>query len=488
LSSIRVRFAPSPTGELHVGGARTAILNWLFARKKQGTFILRVDDTDTDRSERKYVDNILNSFRWLGLDWDEGPGKEGDYAPYYQSERLEWYQKDVERLLENGLAYWCFCTEEDLAKGREEAKAKGVPFVYSGKCRNLSNEKVKELKENNQPAVVRLKSPSEGVTTVQDEIKGEVQFENRYLDDFIILKSNGIPTYNFASAIDDIHMDISHIIRAEEHLSNTPRQLLLMEALGYHPPRFAHVPVILAPDKTKLSKRHGATSVEDFSDKGYLPEALVNYLVLLGWAPPDEEEIFSLETAVKHFSINKVGKTAAVFDTQKLTWINGHYIREADLDRLTELSIPFLQQKELLSSEVSLEEKELVKKVLDVSRDRIKTLEELPELCDFLFTDNFTYHEDAINKVLIREETSTSLKLVYDKISQMEEYTPENIQASFKEIGKENNLSLSKIIKPTRAALSGKLMGPEMNDIMLILGQEKVLERIKVAQEKTLVN
>jgi len=482
LSSIRVRFAPSPTGELHVGGARTAILNWLFARKNKGAFILRVDDTDSDRSERKFVDNILESLEWLGIDWDEGPGRGGEYVPYYQSERLDLYKKEINRLLENGRAYWCFCTEEELQEGREEAKRKGIPFLYPGKCRNLENSRVKELKENNLPCVVRLMSPEEGKTTVEDQIKGEVVFENRHLDDFIILKSNGLPTYNFASAVDDVYMQISHVIRAEEHLSNTPRQLMLIEAMGYRPPLFAHVPVILAPDKTKLSKRHGATSVEEFRARGFLAEALTNYLVLMGWAPPDDEELFTMDKAVMHFDINKVGKTAAVFDEKKLAWINGHYIREADLDRLTEISIPFLQNKGMVPDEITSQEKDMVKTVLEVSRERIKSLEELPELCDFFFTEDFAFHEDALKKVFSREETSGNLELVYKKLASLEELSPENIQASFKELSEENNISLSKIVKPVRAALSGKLMGPELNNIMIILGKEKVLERIEKAK------
>ncbi|NLZ53812.1 MAG: glutamate--tRNA ligase, partial [Thermoanaerobacteraceae bacterium] len=303
---VRVRFAPSPTGSLHIGGARTALFNLLYARHNNGTFVLRIEDTDTERSTEESTSQIIRSLKWLGLDWDEGTEKGGDFGPYFQSERLELYKKEVERLLAEGKAYRCYCTPEELAQRREAALKAGKPPKYDGSCRNLTPEQIEKFEAEGRKYTIRLKMPQEGHTEVDDLIRGRVVFENSVLDDFIIVKSNGIPTYNFACVIDDNAMKITHVIRAEEHLSNTPKQIQAYIALGYDIPKFAHVPMILAPDRSKLSKRHGATSVEEFRDQGYLAKSIINYLTLLGWSPEGTEEIFEMDKAVKEFTLERV--------------------------------------------------------------------------------------------------------------------------------------------------------------------------------------
>ena len=337
---VRVRFAPSPTGSLHIGGARTALFNLLYARHMGGSFVLRVEDTDTERSTEESAQAIVKGLRWLGLDWDEGPEKGGEYGPYYQSQRLHLYDEAIKKLVDEGKAYYCYCTPEELDERRKAAMAAGKPPKYDGKCRNLTLEERKKLEAEGRKPAIRLKVPQEGQTVVEDLIRGTVVFENYVLDDFIMVKSNGIPTYNFACVIDDTGMNITHIIRAEEHLSNTPKQILVYDALGYEVPQFAHVPMILAPDRSKLSKRHGATSVEEFRDQGYMAQSIINYLTLLGWSPEGNEEIFDLEKSIREFSLDRVNKTAAIYDVKKLAWINGHYMRGLDLDYVTKETIP----------------------------------------------------------------------------------------------------------------------------------------------------
>ena len=314
MSEIRVRFAPSPTGYLHIGGARTALFNWLFAKKMGGKMVLRIEDTDTERLKEDSVSQILTSLKWLGLNWDEGPEAGGEYGPYYQSERQEIYTKFAQQLVAEGKAYYCFCTSEELEAEREKQRAAKEPFRYARTCRELDPAIANARREAGEPCSIRIKIPTEGSVVVHDLIHGDVTFDLKQLDDFVIVKSNGMPTYNFAVVVDDHLMKMSHVLRAEEHLSNTPKQLLIYEALGWEPPAFGHMPMILAPDRSKLSKRHGATSVEEFRDQGYLPEAIVNYLTLLGWGPGDEREIFSLAETVELFELEQMSKKAAVYD------------------------------------------------------------------------------------------------------------------------------------------------------------------------------
>jgi glutamyl-tRNA synthetase len=471
VSDVRVRFAPSPTGELHIGGARTALFNFLFVRRAGGVFVLRIDDTDLERSRTDYIDKLIASLKWLGLNWDEGP--------YYQSKRLEEYSKEAERLLSEGKAYRCFCSVEELEAGREEARNENRPYLYPGKCRNLSQEQEDVYIKEGRVPVIRLLTPDSGTTVVQDVIRGEVSFENSELDDLIIIKSNGLPTYNFASVVDDVQMRITHVIRAEEHLSNTPRQLLCMAALGYELPLFAHVPMILAPDRSKLSKRHGATSVEEFRGDGFLPEALVNYMALLGWSPGGDEELFSLARMAERFSLDKVNKTAAIYDTDKLTWVNSHYMREYDLDKLAEAALPYFEAKELLKSPLKGPEYDHYKKVIDMARERAKTLADLAASAVYFYSDSFSYEEKGIEKHFRKEGVAELLRKAAITLDSLEAYTRDSVDACYHELSEKLEISLGKLIHPTRLAVTGQIVGPGFFELMELLGRETVVRRMK---------
>lgn len=478
---VRVRFAPSPTGSLHIGGARTALFNLLFARHYNGTFVLRIEDTDTERSTEESAEQIIRSMKWLGLDWDEGPEKGGDFGPYFQSQRLDLYKKEVDRLLAEGKAYYCYCTPEELAQRREEALKAGKPPKYDGCCRNLTPEQREKFEAEGRKPTIRLKMPQEGYTEVDDLIRGKVVFENSVLDDFIIVKSNGIPTYNFACVVDDSAMKITHIIRAEEHLSNTPKQIQAYLALGYDIPKFAHVPMILAPDRSKLSKRHGATSVEEFKEQGYLAKSIINYLTLLGWSPEGTEEIFEIDKAIKEFTLDRVNKTAAVYDVKKLTWINGHYMRELDVDFVTKETLPFMIKKGLVTEEEAEEKFEYIKQIVEISRDRAKTLDELADTIAFFFKDVKEYDEKGVRKHFTKENAVKLLTLGADALEKLEDFTLEQTEATFRNITAELGLKAAEIIHPTRLAITGRTIGPGLFDIIVLLGREKTVERMRKA-------
>ncbi|HAA89655.1 MAG TPA: glutamate--tRNA ligase [Peptococcaceae bacterium] len=481
LSNVRVRFAPSPTGSLHIGGARTALFNWLFARHHQGKFIIRIDDTDLERSTIESAQEIISALKWLGLDWDEGPEVGGPYGPYFQSERLKEYEKAAHHLLARGLAYYCYCTPEELQKRRQEALAAGRAPRYDGRCRHLSREERIKLEREGRKPVIRFRIPEKGTTVVNDLIRGDVSFDHEILDDFIIIKSNGIPTYNFACVIDDIKMKITHILRAEEHLSNTPRQILIYQALEEPLPAFAHLPMILAPDRSKLSKRHGATSVEEFRDQGYLPEALLNYLALLGWSPEGEQEILSLSEMVRQFSLERVAKTAAIYDIKKLTWINGHYLNEADLDRVTKLAIPFLQKRKLVPEEISEELYHYIKEVVGLVRTRVKTLEEVAEAAEYFFTDDFSYDEKGVQKHFQQPGAAEILKAAKECLEKLDSFDLESVEKAYRELSAAIGVKTGEIIHPTRLALSGRTMGPGLFEMMVLLGKEKTIQRLSRA-------
>ena len=481
---VRVRFAPSPTGELHVGGARTALFNWLFARQYSGKMILRIDDTDKERSRKEYLDSIINSMTWLGLDWDEGPIKGGEYGPYFQSEREDIYEKAVAKLLEDGKAYYCFCTDKELAEAKEKSRQEGKPPRYDGRCRNLPVEEVDKKIKDGQAYVLRLKVPEEGEMVVDDIIRGQVVFQNSDLGDFIIVKSDGSPVYNFASVVDDSLMRISHVIRAEEHLSNTPRQQLIAEHLGYDLPRYAHVPMILAPDYGKLSKRHGATSVSEYRDKGILPQALVNYLVLLGWSPGEDKEILTTEEMIQLFSLEKVTKNPSVYDIDKLTWLNGHYLRTLDIEEITDGALPFLVNAGVISSEsAAAEDREKIKAVVELVRDRVKTLQEVAEASYYFFRDDFDYEEKGVKKHFAKKDASRFLEMALRALKEVDLFEPSEIKKALEKISEEQGVSPGKINPSVRLAVTGKTMGPDLFETMALLGKEKVQERIKKAVE-----
>ncbi|WP_406678529.1 glutamate--tRNA ligase [Moorella sp. ACPs] len=481
MSKVRVRFAPSPTGSLHIGGARTALFNWLFARHHGGAFVLRIDDTDTERSTDISYREILAAMRWLGLDWDEGPEKGGPYGPYLQSQRLEFYRREAARLLNEGKAYLCYCTVEELAARRKIAQAEGRPPMYDRRCRYLTPEDRTRLEKEGRQPVIRLAIPDQGTTTVRDIVRGEVTFENDTIDDFIIVKSNGMPTYNFATVVDDHLMQISHIIRAEEHLSNTPKQILVYEALGYELPAFAHVPMILAPDRSKLSKRHGATSVEEYRDEGYLPEAIINYLALLGWSPEGEEEIIPLEKMIASFSLERVSKNAAIYDTKKLTWINGHYLREGDLDRITRLAVPFLQAKGLLPDPLPEQDYNHVRAVIAAVRDRVKTLAEVADAASYFFTDVTSYEEKGVRKYFSKPGVAALLDEAREELAALPHFTAAAAEEAYRTLAERKEISTGQLFHPTRLAVTGRTMGPGLFEILELLGRETVLERLSRA-------
>ncbi len=479
--TVRVRFAPSPTGSLHIGGARTALFNWLFTRQNNGAFVLRLEDTDLERHLIEAEKGITTSLRWLGLDWDEGPEVGGFFGPYRQSERINLYRNEAQRLLNSEMAYLCYCTPEELAAMRQEARQRGLAPRYNGKCRHLDQAARQKKEADGFLPVIRLKTPREGSTIVSDLIRGEVSFENNNLDDFIIMKSNGIPTYNFACVVDDSLMQINYVIRAEEHLSNTPKQILLYQALGYNLPFFAHVPMILAPDRSKLSKRHGATAVEEFRLQGFLPEAIVNYLALLGWSPGDEREKMPLSEIIKLFSLNAVSKSAAIYDIKKLTWLNAQYLNSLPLERIIAEAIPFFQKLGLIPSQTEQIDHAYVVKVVETVRTRIHTLVELAEASTYFFRDDFNYEEKGVRKFFSSLNASEILAHGREALAKTEPFDLPAVEAAYRNLSHTLGIAGSKLIHPTRLALTGKTFGPGLFDIMVTLGKTKCLERLERA-------
>ncbi len=459
--TVRTRFAPSPTGYLHIGGARTALFNWLYTRHHGGTFILRIEDTDQVRSTDESTKAILDAMTWLGMTWDEGP--------YFQASRVQLHREEVERLIREGKAYCCVCTPEELEEKRKRALAEGRKPKYDGACR----EKNRDRSAN---AVVRFRCPQGGVTVVPDLIKGVVTFNNEELDDLVIERSDGYPTYNFAVVVDDARMDITHVIRGDDHLNNTPRQILLYEALGYPIPRFGHVPMILGADKTRLSKRHGATSVMAYQEMGYLPEALINYLVRLGWSHGDQE-IFSREELIQVFDLGVVGKAAAVFNPEKLLWLNQHYLKERPVERLAEEVTPFLENLGLNASD-----REFTERVVGDLHTRAKTLAEMAEAGAFYFLSEVVFEEEAAAKFLKRE-VAGDLTAIAEGIASLPDYTKAGIETFLRNLAEARNTKLKLIAQPLRVALTGKTVSPGIDDVMLTLGKERVVTRIKRAVE-----
>ncbi len=457
--TIRTRFAPSPTGFLHIGGARTALFNWLFARHHGGQFILRVEDTDQLRSTEESTRAILDAMEWLGLDCDEGP--------FFQAERVEIHTEMVKRLIDEGKAYRCVCTPDELEEMRKRASKEGRKPRYDGTCRD------KTLPQT-PGSVVRFKCPQIGVTTVNDLVKGPVNFDNSELDDLVIEKSDGYPTYNFAVVVDDAEMKITHVLRGDDHLNNTPKQILLYEALGYEVPEFGHFSMILGSDKARLSKRHGATSVMAYKDMGYLPEALVNYLVRLGWSHGDQE-IFSRDEMIGLFDLDAVGKSAAIFNPEKLLWLNQHYIQKSDQERLAGEIRPFLEKMQL-----DVEDMEYLKRVAGDLKDRSKTLLEMSESGAFYFQDEIEYNENAAVKFL-KTEYAGHLKAVAEGLPSLEDYSRKGIESFLRNIADEMETKLKFIAQPLRVALTGRIVSPGIDEVMITLGKKRVIKRIKRA-------
>ncbi|MGE5571762.1 MAG: glutamate--tRNA ligase [Bacteroidota bacterium] len=480
MNRARVRFAPSPTGYLHVGGARTVLFNWLFARHHGGTFVLRIEDTDVERSTEASVDAIIDSIKWLGLDWDEGPTVGGRYGPYFQSERLDIYREYADRLLSKGYAYPCYCTPDELEQARRAALARGGSVGYPGRCRHLSAEERRAFEAEGRKPALRFKV-DEGETVVDDLIRGEVRFENRFIDDFVILKSDGYPTYNFAAVVDDTLMEISHIIRGDEHLPNTPKQIMMYRALGFDLPRFAHVSMILGPDRTKLSKRHGATSVGQYREQGYLPDALVNYLVLLGWAYDATSQIFSREELVEKFSLEKVSKNPAVFDPEKLLWMNGHYLRATDLKTLAALAVEHLARAGLATASPDEREMERIEKVVGLLRERMHTVKDVVTLGDFFFTGKVDYDAEAFEKFLTRDYVPETLREIRRRLAAIDAFTAADVEKVLRGYAAEVGRKAGDIIHPVRVAVTGRAASPGIFEVLELLGRDVTCSRLDAA-------
>ena len=461
---VRVRFAPSPTGYLHIGGVRTALFNWLFARHHGGQFVLRIEDTDASRSTEESIDEILASMKWLGLDWDEGP--------FRQTKRQSVYKEKVDQLLCEDKAYPCFCTTEELDQKRKEAQAKGLKPKYDGTCRNRTD------KPEGIPFVTRFKAPLEGAVTVQDLLRGNVVFQNEELDDLIILRSDGTPTYNFVVVVDDGDMGITHVIRGDDHLSNTPRQALLYDGLGMPRPKFAHISMILGADKTRLSKRHGATSVLAYRDMGYLPDALINYLARLGWSHGDQE-IFTRQEMIQHFSLENVTTSAAVFNPEKLQWLNQQYIQNTSpLDLAPQLE-PFLIREGILSENHELSAQEISKPIPSLNQ-RAETLVKMAPKSAFYFRKELEFDEKARGKFL-KPDIKPHIEKLIAAISEMENLEHDPLEKLFKQVAEEAELKLGKLAQPVRVALTGGTASPGIYDVVLLLGKTTTLKRLNEA-------
>jgi glutamyl-tRNA synthetase len=462
MTQVRTRFAPSPTGDLHIGGARTALFNWLLARHAQGIFILRIEDTDVARSTQEAIQVILDAMTWLGMDWDEGP--------FYQTERISLYQEAAEKLLNEGKAYRCYCTPEELATKREAALKAGIKPKYDRTCLGRKSS------PTGRSSAIRFFSPEEGKTVVEDLIQGRVEFDNSELDDLIILRSDGLPTYNFSVVVDDATMQITHVIRGNDHLNNTPRQVQIYQALGYPIPRFGHVPMILGPDKKKLSKRHGAQSVMEYQKMGYLPQAVVNYLVRLGWSHGDQEE-FTREELIEKFTLEAVGRSAAAMNPGKLDWLNSQYIKKMELDALVQRARPFIEAKGYLN----IDPDRLRKAVLSL-RERVKTLVEMADLSEFYFRERIVYDEKAREKFL-KSESVPILKQSTEVFSKEAILDKGSVHHHIQQLAETRGEPLVKIAQPIRVALTGKAVSPPIDEVVEILGKSTVIQRLQRAIE-----
>ena len=476
---VRTRFAPSPTGFLHIGGARTTLYNWLFARHHKGEFVLRIEDTDEVRSTGDSVTAILDSIKWLGLDWDEGPIDEtsdrGPHAPYYQMKRVDVYRKHLDQLIKEEKAYRCYCTKEELDEMRRLAQLEKRPPKYDGRCRNLTAAQRSQLEGQDKRWSVRFKMPVDGATVVPDQIRGNVTFENKLQQDLVIWKTTDGPTYNFACVIDDHLMEISHVIRGDEHLSNTPSQIQIYRALGWEPPLFAHLSMILGPDGSKLSKRHGATSVLEYRDQGYLPEAMRNYLALLGWSTSDSQQLFSGEDLIGKFNLEGCQKSPATFDTVKLQWMNGEYIRQKSVDELAKLAQPFLEKaglKDLKGPDL--------KRAVALEHEKYKLLSEIPALVDFFYKP-VEFTPKAMDKVLKAPGAKEVLLELADALKDFAPFEDKALEGRIRKFCEDKGLKTGQVFHPLRAATTGRTEGPTLFLMLEVMGKDAVLGRLRDA-------
>jgi nondiscriminating glutamyl-tRNA synthetase len=475
---VRTRFAPSPSGYLHIGGARTALFNWLFARGRGGQFILRIDDTDAARSSDESIQGIVDGMEWLGLDWDEGPRVGGPHAPYYQSERKALYAAALKRLVDQGRAYWCYCTPEELEAERAAALRAKRPQVYSGRCRDLTEAQQAAFRAEGRRPAARLKVEP-GLITVRDLIRGSVSVEAETIGDWVLVRPNGAPIYNFASVVDDAAMGITHIIRAVEHLANTPKQIRLFEALGAPLPAFAHVSLVLAEGgREKLSKRHGAVAVQEFRDHGYLPEAMVNYLVRLGWSYDDQREIFSIDELKRYFALDRVNPSGASWDSKKLLWINGEYVKALPAEERARRCAPFLEKAGLVKGPLDAEALGRLVAIVEALGDRLRTFEDIVEHAACFYTEDYAYDPEGVSKRLRGAHVPALLAQLKALLAQQEPFTVEVIEAAVRALAERAGLKPGEVFHPLRMALTGKTAGAGLFEIVALLGRQRAVERI----------
>lgn len=479
-SEVRVRYAPSPTGHLHIGNARTALFNYLFARNQNGKFIIRIEDTDQKRNIEGGEESQLRYLKWLGIEWDESIDVGGEYGPYRQSERTEIYQKYTEELLEKGLAYHCYCTSEELEKEREEQQANSQMPRYSGKCRNLTAEQRAELEAEGREPSIRFRVPSNKEIKWNDIVKDEVSFESEGIGDFVIVKKDGTPTYNYAVAIDDYLMKMTHVLRGDDHISNTPKQILVYEALGWTPPVFGHMTLIVNENRRKLSKRDESIIqfIEQYKELGYLPEALFNFITMLGWSPVGEEEIFSKEQFIEIFDPARLSKSPALFDTSKLRWMNNQYMKQLDLDEVVALSVPHLVKAGKVEETRDAETEQWVRDLVALYQEQMSFGAEIVELTEMFFKKEIDYSEEA-KAVLAEEQVPEVLKAFAEEISSFEEFSADEIKAATKAVQKATGQKGKKLFMPIRVATTGETHGPELPKAISLLGKETVLARLE---------
>lgn len=470
----RVRFAPSPTGYLHVGGARTALFNWLYARRHGGAFVLRIEDTDAQRSSADMVTGILDGLRWLGLDWDEGPAVGGPHGPYFQSQRLDRYREAASRLVAEGHAYYCYCSPERLREEREHAERRGEAWQYDRRCLALAPERIAELEAVAAPRAIRFKVPAT-LTAFDDVVHGRIEFDPRSIEDFVILRSDDYPTYHLSVVVDDVDMAISHVIRGDDHISNTPKHLLLFEALAATPPTFAHVPLILGSDRKRLSKRHGATSVTEYRRQGYLPEAMVNFLALLGWSPGGDRELMSLAELIDSFSLEGISGGNAVFNTEKLDWMNGQYIARLPVEALAAAVAPFFAEADLPLRP----DDPWAHRLLELLRPRARRLTDFVELARPLLVDMVEYEREAIEKHLGASDIASHLAALAAALGTTDPFDEPHVEAAVRGTAAERGIKAGMLIHATRVAITGRTASPGLFELLVLLGRDGTVQRLE---------
>lgn len=476
----RVRFAPSPTGYLHIGGLRTALYNYLFAKNQKGQFILRIEDTDRNRYVKGAVENLITTLKWVGLEHDEGPGDEGKYGPYLQSERLKIYKKHAEELIKNENAYYCFCSPERLKELRDKQQKEGLQPKYDKHCIHLSNEEIYERLNSDAPRVVRLNVRPDQTIIVNDEIRGKVEFDSNIVDDQVLIKSDGFPTYHLANVIDDHSMKITHVIRGEEWLSSTPKHVLLYDFFGWEKPKFAHLPLLLNPDRSKLSKRQGDVAVEDYRAKGYLKEALLNFVALLGWNPGNDQEIFQMEELINSFSLERVNKSGAVFNVEKLNWLNAEHLRSKSANEI----LPMLRESiDEFGYDNSKYSDDYLILIVDAMRERVSFVKEYVEKCPYFYKEPETYDPDVIKKRW-KKETPEHLKTLANSFQELKDPKKEDFENTLRSTAEKFEVGAGKLIHTARLAVSGMGIGPGVFDLLFILGKDECIKRINTAIQK----